>query len=119
MALTKAGEPHPALVKARVLVDTGASCTVLDPLVISRLGIPSRGAVPIHTPSTSSQPKMFDQYDVGIMIPIGVPLKIFDNVPIVEADLSAQQIQGLLGRDILSLCILIYNGQYGHYTLAF
>lgn len=40
-------------------------------------------------------------------------------VPVVEAHLSFQGIQALLGRDILSNCLFLYDGQSGVFTLAF
>ena len=40
-------------------------------------------------------------------------------VPVVAAELQQQQIDALIGRDILSLCVLTYNGSMGWFTLAF
>ncbi len=46
--------PNPVAVKG--LVDTGASCTVIDPTVVQRLGLTPTGSTMILTPSTGSTP---------------------------------------------------------------
>lgn len=40
-------------------------------------------------------------------------------MPVVESDLSAQGIQALIGRDILSDSLLVYNGYTGLFILSF
>lgn len=42
-AMTAAGIPVPGLQQIRALLDTGASCTCLDPTVIAALGISPTG----------------------------------------------------------------------------
>jgi hypothetical protein len=38
---------------------------------------------------------------------------------VVEVDLQSHGIQGLLGRDVLGMCMLVYNGQTGQIVVAF
>jgi predicted aspartyl protease len=120
-ALKKAGLPVPPPVVVKCLVDTGASGTCVDPMVIQQLQIPPSGTVSIHTPSTGATPCICNQFDVGIGI-------IMDNgevhlpgmiIPVIESDLKAQGIQALLGRDILEQAVLIYDGRRRLLTLAF
>jgi hypothetical protein len=121
-ALVDAGQVVPAAIPVRALVDTGASCTCVDPTVLNGLGLTPTGSVPVHTPSTGAAPHMADQYDVSFAVPgavVGhIPL-IIPAVPVTAADLSAQRIEALIGRDILSNCIFHYNGTTGFLTLAF
>jgi hypothetical protein len=121
-ALTTAGQEVPAPSSVRALVDTGASCTCIDPAVVAALELPARGTVPIHTPSTGPTPHVTDEYEVSLILPGAgthhVPLTI-DAVPVVAADLAVQGIHAIIGRDVLQDCILIYNGTVGEFTLAF
>jgi hypothetical protein len=76
----------------------------------------------VHTPSTGATPAAADQYDVGLAIFAGTnqaPL-FLATVPVIAAELlQAQAIHALIGRDILSQCVLHYNGAVGSFTLAF
>ena len=121
-ALLAAGLDIPPESSIRALVDTGASCTCIDPAVVAALGLPAHGSVPIHTPSTGSTPHLADEYDVCLVVPGAgthhVPLTL-DGVPVVAADLAIQGIHAIIGRDVLKDCIFIYNGTEGDFTLAF
>lgn len=120
-ALTAANLPIPNWVKAVMLVDTGASCTCLDPQLIAPLGIQPTGISSIQTPSTQGAPVNYAQYDVQLIIPgkDTTEIKLLDPIPVVEAHLKSQGIDGLIGRDALSSCLLIYDGQHNLFTLAF
>jgi predicted aspartyl protease len=120
-AMRKAGVPIPAPVVVRGLVDTGASGTCVDCTVIKKLQLVPSGTISIHTPSTGPNPKTCNQFDVGVGI-------VMDNnqihlsglvIPVIESDLSALNIQALLGRDLLEQGILIYDGRRRLLTLAF
>jgi len=76
----------------------------------------------MHTPSTGSAPTTADQYDVGLAIfATQNQLPLFrEIVPVIAAELlQSQGIHALIGRDILSQCVLYYNGASGTFTLAF
>jgi len=119
-ALKAAGQPVPDAVLIHVLVDTGASGTCIDPTHLSKLGVAATGLIQIHTPTTSGNPvecKQFD-VDIGVVLENGA-FHFVNTLPIVESDLACQGIDGLLGRDVLSQGILIYNGPANTYTLSF
>jgi hypothetical protein len=120
-ALIAAGKPVPPAVCARLLIDTGATCTNIDPTVISKLGIASRGTVPVHTPSTGATPHMTAQYDVGLVIPLGKSGQVhcINALPVLASNLACQGIQGLLGRDVLQRGIFTVNGVERIYLLGF
>lgn len=121
-ALRAAEQPIPTPVPIRALVDTGASCTCIDPSVLAALDLTPTGQVGLNTASSGQTPHSADQYDVGFVIPTGggssVPL-FLRTIPVVETELLPQGFHALLGRDILAQCILIYNGDIGFFTLAF
>lgn len=121
-ALQAAQQPVPTPVTIRALVDTGASCTCIDPSVLQSLQLTPTGSASVHTPSTGAVPAAADQYDVGLAIFAAVnqaPL-FLQTVPVIAAELlQAQRIHALIGRDILQQCMLHYNGTTGTFSLAF
>lgn len=119
-AMKKAGVPVPKFVAGNFLVDTGASCTCVDPQVVAPLGLAPSGSVSIQTPSTAGNSHQCNQYDASIYIPNGASGGHFiDAMPVLETHLSSQGIDGLIGRDILDRCTLVYNGSLGVLTLAY
>ena len=118
-ALRAANKPVPPPVRIRALVDTGASGTCVDPTCLKSLGLTSKGQTPIRTPSTGATPHFCDQYDVSIiLLHKSITLRLAA-VPIIASDLAIQGIQALLGRDVLSRCLLVYDGSAGSFTLSF
>jgi hypothetical protein len=120
-ALDKANQAIPTLQQARALVDTGATLTAIDRSVISKLNLSPTGTASIHTPSTGQNPHLADLYDVGIFFvhPPRLTFPVY-TVPVLEADLLLQGgIQALIGRDILQLGLMIYDGVAGMFSLGF
>jgi predicted aspartyl protease len=107
----KLAVPQPVL----ALVDTGASGTVLNPQVFQQLGIQPVSSVPVHTPSTVA-PVNCNQYQINVYFPHGVTV---EDVLAIEAPMGGQNIQCLIGRDILQHGVLIYIGYSNQFTLSF
>lgn len=118
-ALQAAGQAVPPVVTGMFLIDTGASGTCVDPGLIAKLGIPASGSVPIQTPSTQGGSHHCNLYDVMLFIPGDQAGHFIEVMPILETHLSGQGIDGLIGRDVLQSCLLVYNGATGLFTLAF
>ncbi len=121
-ALKLAGHTVPPMVSGQFLLDTGASTTCIDPNLISSLGIPQTGVVSIQTPSTNGAPHSCGQYDVMLLIPgmdQSKPGLHIDAIPIIETPLSTQGISGLIGRDVLDRCVLVYNPEINFFTLSY
>lgn len=119
-ALKAAGHPMPPNQKATFLVDTGASCSCVDNRIIQALGIPATGSTNIQTPSTAGGVHSCDVYDTMLYVPgnQGSPGYIIPALPMVETQLSSQGIDGLLGRDVLNNCMLVFNGTAGFFSIA-
>ena|SRR5579864_1067881 len=121
-ALTAAGQPVPPMQRMTGLIDTGASCTCVDPVIIKALGLTPTGSTQMYTPSTGAQPHTTDQYDATLKIYVTLeqaPLEVLV-LPVVAAELRVGQgIDALIGRDVLRQCLLSYNGQSGFFTLAY
>jgi hypothetical protein len=45
--------------------------------------------------------------------------RLFQSIPVIATDLSRQNIGGLLGRDVLEKCLLVYDGAVRNFSLAF
>jgi hypothetical protein len=120
-ALIAASQPVPPPSIGTFLVDTGASATCVDPELIRNLGLQPTGRTAISTPSTAGSVHYCDQYDVALFIPgnPGGGGHLVDAIPIITTHLRAQGIDGLLGRDVLNNCILIYNGNASIFTIAY
>lgn len=119
-ALAAAGQPIPAPVQIRALVDTGASCTTVDGAILSSLGVPITGTVPCHTPSTTSnQPHIANQFDISLVLIHPLLTRTWPALPVIQSQLSHQGIQGLVGRDVLAFCLLTYDGQQQCFCLGF
>jgi hypothetical protein len=121
-ALRDAGQDVPKLVKATALIDTGASCTCVDPSILREaLKLSPTGTTIVNTPTTGDDPVSVDQYDISLYIPCSendVPLSV-ETLPVVCSDIKAQGIEALIGRDVLSKCILFYNGDMKQFSLAY
>ena len=118
-ALTAAGQSIPSQVVIRALVDTGASCTCIDPNILTSLGLSPTGSVPVHTPSTGNQAVNQDQYDVSLTFLHSKLTFNIPSIPVVATNLQIQGIDALIGRDILNDFLLVYDGQLGLFTLGF
>ena len=105
-----------------MLIDTGAASSCVDIAVISALAVNPVGQVDIVT---AGGPKKASTYPARLLIGVGVipqPLVVEFN-SVIAVDLSGQTpggqtLIGLIGRDILKSCILVYNGSTASFSLA-
>jgi predicted aspartyl protease len=106
----------PAAVPVRAMIDTGAGGTVISAEVIEALNLQPVGTVGIVTASTTAEPMQCERFCVDLHFPNDVT--VADTV-VIRAPLGRQNIQCLIGRDILNQCVLIYVGHLNQYTLGF
>ena len=102
----------------RAILDTGASITSVSPKVIQQLQfMVSRDIVPMLT---AGKPHLSNVYDVYIdfMKAFGGKVVFFDPVRVMEAPLVGQNIDCLIGRDILSRGILTYAGDTFSFSVS-
>ena len=119
-AMKAANQPVPTSVLIREIIDTGASATVIDEDTILGLGLIPTGSVHIHTPSTGSTPQVCNQYDVSLWYYVPPSNHLLTAaLAIIATDLTSQNIQALIGRDLLSRCTLIYNGPQNSFLMSF
>lgn len=113
--LQQAGNPVPPPVRVIAQVDTGASGTVVNPSIIQALQALPVSSTQISTPTTAN-PVTANVYDLALIIPNGITLP---SVFAVESVLGGQNIQALIGRDVLQHGVLIYTGYINQFTLSF
>lgn len=118
-ALAKSGKPIPKPVQIQGLIDTGASISAVDKEALNKLELDPTGTVGGLTPSSSGKHHKFRQFDVSLKLIHTSFTKKIDPLAVVECELEAQGIQALIGRDILSECLLVYDGVDDTFALAF
>ena len=120
-ALTAAGVQVPRPMRGRGLIDTGASCSAVDRAVIQSLGLSATGSTTILTPSTGTESHECSLFDVALVILMGSAQKHTPSATtaVIEATLSGQGFHALIGRDVLSQGLLVYDGKAGNLSLAF
>jgi hypothetical protein len=74
----------------------------------------------VLTPSTGVQPHEAAEYDVSLSI-AHPDLEIhFPRVLAIASIFDPREgAQGMIGRDVLDVCVLVYNGLLKTFTLAF
>lgn len=94
------------------MIDTGASCSVIDTQILQSLKLSSKGRVPVAT--SDADPKECDVYDVSLVFESQYDgRKMVKRTVQVVAQVYRVEIHGfnaIIGRDILGDCTLIYNG---------
>ena len=113
--LEKDGVATPAPVVGKALIDTGAGATAIDVSVCATLDIAPVGVKQVGTAGGQTAQPLFP---VSLHLP-GTGLPRFDISPAIGCDLSGQGILALIGRDVLSRCVLMWNGPMGHVILSF
>jgi predicted aspartyl protease len=114
MALLSSGKRVPSPVSGFALVDTGASVTCVDNSKAIELGLPVVDTVKM----TSASHDAFEQpaYPINIEI-VGTPIQ-FGLPKAMGANLAPQGLLALIGRDVLQLFTMFYNGPTGQITLS-
>lgn len=118
-ALTAQGAQVPPPVQIRALVDTGASCTCIDPQILSGLNLSRTGVTQMHSTTTGATPVPHNLFDVSLVLlnpKINYTMHV---VSVAEVIVPVPGTQALIGRDVLKNCLLIYDGQHKTFTLSF
>jgi predicted aspartyl protease len=108
------GEAVPPPQTGWALIDTGASITCIDEQVAVKMGIPVVDTATMASATDSSSLRSI--YPVTIEM-VGLPGP-FHSPRTMGAELAAQGLIALIGRDALHGCMFIYNGLSGQVSLA-
>jgi len=119
-ALAKEGTPVPTSKGGLALLDTGATMTCVHEPLLTDLGLKPVGVV---TSGTAAGPVQQSVYMVRLIFPV---LGWTVDLQVAGVDLTGQTppldppqpIIALLGRNLLTQCVLIWNGPGGFWTIA-
>jgi len=94
------------------LIDTGASNTCIDEQAAQELGLPVIDVGSMQSATHDKHP--CNVYPVQIVTPVVT----LNSARTLGANLAAQGLLILIGRDVLSQCTFFYNGPVGEFTLS-
>lgn len=120
--LERSGFAIPAKAAVRAQLDTGSAVTAFMPEVFRSLGIKPFDNIAIRTPSTTPEaPCHCDLYDVSIVLVSGDRELVFPSVHAIGSEdfVEEEEVQAIIGRDILQLCVFNYYGPDQRFELAF
>jgi predicted aspartyl protease len=119
-ALTTVGQPVPSSVTGLALIDTGATMTCVHEPILTNLGLQPVGTLSAGTATGRAQQSV---YMCRLIFPV---LGWTVDLPVAGVNLDGQEIAtsppqpiiALLGRNLLQMCVLIWNGPGGFWTIA-
>jgi len=120
-ALVRAGQALPPSIVLTLLVDTGASHTFVDASRLASLGISPIDSCQYHSSSTQGVAAECDVYPVSLALGTLADQNLwrFDPFKIMATALREHGHHGLLGRDILDLVQLDWNGPTGSLVILY
>lgn len=119
-ALHAAGQPLPAPVRCRGLIDTGTDITGVSRLVLQRLGLTRLFR---HTTQTIAGTLQVDLYEVSLGITdfttVGAPQLTYPRLRVMELVTALTDIDVLIGMDVILGCRMLVDGPARQFTLDF
>lgn len=116
--LQQTGRVIPTPITGFGILDTGAYTTCVNKSILQSLGGQPVGTRPVTTPGFHGN---MDVYPAKIKFPRTTIDRSYDEalgINDLQMSFRGRSIIALIGRDVLSDCILIYNGKTGIYTLT-
>lgn len=108
------GQPVPAPVTGVGLIDTGASLSAIDHSVVQSLQLAPIGTLNV---GGVAGPNQHLKYPAAFRFPSPTFPGINFNF-VLGANIIGQGIVALIGRDVLTHFVLVYNGVLGQYILS-
>ena len=118
-SLKAAGKPVPDPITVTALIDTGAGMTVVKTGFAQRLGLLPVDTQLIHTPSSQNVQCFRYLFGMAFQPMAGGQSQTYFEPIVTEAPMPGQNIQCLLGRDFLSMGVLVYTGPTNSFTFSF
>lgn len=113
-ALVQAGKTAPTPVSGLALIDTGATATCIDNAAAATMGLPVIDVVSMTSATHANLP--CNVHPIAIEV-AGTKINI-EAPRALGANLAAQGLLLLIGRDVLQHCNLVYTGLVGTITLS-
>ncbi len=116
--LRASGQPIPAPISGRGLIDTASDITCVTSAVLNRINPTRIGSATTNTMSGSLKGRIFE-VSVGIPSPrrgIG-PLALQERLLVMEWQQPLPGIDVLIGLDLLAECVLLFDGPRREFTV--
>lgn len=120
--LQKLGLRVPKPVAVRAQIDTGSHVTALMPHCLQQLEIEPFTTMQLRTPSTTREsPHECGVYDVSLAVISGDISFEVPSIHVIQCDdfNPDEEVQALIGRDLLKQCVFTFEGPHGTFSLAF
>jgi len=118
-ALVAAGKPVPRPILARALIDTASDITCVERVILQRLGLAPSARQATQGISGSASVRLFE---VSVSIPGATsasgPLLVLPQLVIMELPQPLQNVEVLIGLDVLLQCVLHVNGPGRQFSLS-
>jgi hypothetical protein len=118
--LVAAGQPVPAPVQARGLIDTGSDRTCVASALVHRFGLPP--AMQTSTTAVSGQIPV-NLYEVSLSITdpatAGAPMLVEPDLLVMELPVALKNVDVLVGLDVVLECRLLIDGPARSFTIDF
>ena len=113
-SLASKGKSLPPPIAGLALIDTGASSTCIDQKAAEDAGLAIVDSGPMSSATHDNEivPIYAGRVDI-----VGMSITVSANRA-YGANLKSQGLIALIGRDILSKCVLVYNGLEGSFSLS-
>jgi predicted aspartyl protease len=112
-ALIQQGKPVPSMKVGLALIDTGATISCIDEQAAKDMKLPVVDVGQMTSASHVGHP--CNLYPIQIVLPAGIA---FGAPRAMGANLASQGLIAIIGRDILQVCTMFYNGVAGQITLS-
>lgn len=119
--LWKRSMTAPPAVAATLIIDTGADTTMINDQIARTLGLTPTGQTRVLTSGSKGVPETCDVYDIELTIinRKGGPAWVLQPLEVLARPLPNQATDGMLGRDVLALCLLTYDGPRKLFTIDY
>lgn len=110
-----------APIEVTLIIDTGADSTMLNEQFMRSLGLKPTGQARVLTSGSRGVPEPCNVYDVSLEIK-GSPTQEAWKIPltaVLARSLENQGTDGMIGRDILKMGILKYDGPRETFSLTY
>ena len=119
--LGRVGFPVPTPSTVRAVVDTGSFISVADARAIAPLGVAPYDQLRFFTSATGLTPHVRDVYKLSVTLldDSGATLAYWPAVDVLPGVfLPTDVVHGVVGRDLLAMAVLNYDGKGGAFRLT-
>ncbi len=115
---TKNNIPIPSPITGIALIDTGASKSCVHASIMKQLQVSPIGVATSGSAAGQFTHSLFPAHFTFPVAKIEIDFTSVVGVDLIGQTIGGNQLIALIGRDVLSMGLFVYNGSNGSYTLA-